>query len=108
MGAAQRALPGGVQNVSINMPSVYVLISLKDNKKYIGSTTDLRRRLNQHNLGQIKSTKNRRPLKLYASQNFPTIKKATEFEKKYKKSHNFLEKMIKSEKFILINNRGIV
>ena len=43
---------------------VYVLQSEKDNKFYIGYTTVLRRRLDQHNNGETLSTAHRRPLKL--------------------------------------------
>lgn len=43
---------------------VYVLLSLKDKKLYIGFTSDLRRRLKEHNAGRNVSTKSRLPLKL--------------------------------------------
>lgn len=43
---------------------VYVLKSLKDGKLYIGSTSDLRRRLSEHNNGKVPSTKNRAPFEL--------------------------------------------
>ena len=43
---------------------VYVLQSEKDSKFYIGYTTDLCRRLDQHNDGKTPSTAHRRPLKL--------------------------------------------
>ena len=43
---------------------VYVLISLKDRKFYIGFTNDLKRRLKEHNSGKNISTKSRLPLKL--------------------------------------------
>lgn len=43
---------------------VYILYSFKDHKLYVGSTSNLKRRLNQHNAGQVVSTKNRLPLKL--------------------------------------------
>ena len=43
---------------------VYVLISLKDKKFYIGFTNDLKRRLKEHNSGKNISTKSRLPLKL--------------------------------------------
>lgn len=43
---------------------VYVLNSLKDSKGYIGSTTDLRRRLSEHNSGKVASTKPRLPFEL--------------------------------------------
>jgi putative endonuclease len=43
---------------------VYILKSLADQKLYIGSTDDLRRRLTEHNKGLSKSTKLRRPFEL--------------------------------------------
>ena len=43
---------------------VYVLISLRDRGFYIGYTDDLKERINRHNNGEVKSTKNRTPLKL--------------------------------------------
>jgi putative endonuclease len=42
----------------------YVLLSDRDGKFYIGSTGDLRERLQQHNKGQVRSTVYRRPLRL--------------------------------------------
>ena len=43
---------------------VYVLLSQKDSRFYTGSTSDLRRRIQQHNSGNVESTMNRRPLEL--------------------------------------------
>jgi len=43
---------------------VYILKSLKDQQTYIGSTTDLRRRIEEHNSGKVISTSPRLPLKL--------------------------------------------
>lgn len=43
---------------------VYILKSLKDNKYYIGQTNDLDRRIRQHMLGKVISTKYRRPFKI--------------------------------------------
>lgn len=43
---------------------VYVLLSLKDGKFYTGLTTNLRKRLQEHARGEVKSTQFRRPLKL--------------------------------------------
>ncbi len=43
---------------------VYTLLSLKDKKFYTGFTSDLKNRLSQHARGEVKSTSNRRPLKL--------------------------------------------
>ena len=43
---------------------VYILKSLKDDNLYIGSTNDLKRRMEEHNSGKVFSTKIRRPFKL--------------------------------------------
>lgn len=43
---------------------VYVLLSLKDHKFYVGFTEDLEKRIAEHFQGKVTSTKNRRPLKL--------------------------------------------
>ena len=50
--------------VHCRMHYVYVLLSQKDDKFYIGFTSDLERRLKEHNDGKAQSTKSRRPLKL--------------------------------------------
>lgn len=42
----------------------YVLKSSIDNKYYVGSTADLRKRLSEHNAGKVDSTRNRLPLNL--------------------------------------------
>jgi len=43
---------------------VYNLLSLKDKKFYTGFTSNLKQRLQQHARGEVKSTENRRPLRL--------------------------------------------
>lgn len=43
---------------------VYTLLSLKDKRFYTGFTTDLKDRLSRHARGEVRSTANRRPLKL--------------------------------------------
>ncbi len=43
---------------------VYILQSEKDNKLYIGYSSDLRRRYAEHQRGKVTSTKHRRPLTL--------------------------------------------
>lgn len=43
---------------------MYVLQSLIDNKFYVGYTRYLKRRIEQHNNGQVPATKGRNPLKL--------------------------------------------
>ena len=44
--------------------SVYVLISLKDQKFYIGYSTNFDKRFEDHTNGQVISTQKRRPLEL--------------------------------------------
>ena len=43
---------------------VYVLISEKDGKLYIGKTKNLKERLKKHSKGEVQSTKNRLPMRL--------------------------------------------
>ena len=43
---------------------LYVLQSLKDDKFYTGFTPNLKKRLGKHVRGEVKSTKNRLPVKL--------------------------------------------
>jgi putative endonuclease len=61
---------------------VYVLFSLKDQKLYIGYSSDVFQRVEQHNAGENVSTKFRRPLKLI-----------------YYESHLFKEDAIRREKY---------
>ncbi len=82
---------------------VYVLQSIKDQKQYIGSSEDLLKRIRRHNQGLVRSTKNRRPLKLIAYRVFSDILEASIYEKKYKRSHEQLERDIKSGKFTILN-----
>lgn len=46
------------------MHYVYLLLSENDGNFYTGFTKDLKRRLEEHNSGKVKSTFKRRPLKL--------------------------------------------
>jgi putative endonuclease len=55
---------------------VYILQSLKDEKTYVGYTYELKQRMQKHNSGQVKSTKNRRPLKLIFTEKFLTEQEA--------------------------------
>ncbi len=54
----------GYNSFNINMHYVYVLLSQKDKKLYIGFNSDLKRRVKEHNDGKAPSTKSRCPLKL--------------------------------------------
>ena len=43
---------------------VYVIKSKKDNQLYVGATSDLKKRLIEHNQGYVESTKERKPFDL--------------------------------------------
>lgn len=58
---------------------IYFLKSLKDDKLYFGSTSDLRRRLSDHNTGKVPSTKTRRPFEL---RYYEAFTKASDAKKK--------------------------
>ena len=83
------------------MFTLYVLKSNKDNKLYIGSTHNLSRRLNEHMLGLVKSTKHRRPLALVYKEEF-TIKQDATRREKYFKGGGKARKLLDD----LIENRG--
>lgn len=63
---------------------VYILKSKRDQKCYIGSTNDLKRRFEEHNKGKIFSTKNRRPLVLVYYEAFRSEKDARKREQTLK------------------------
>ena len=63
---------------------VYLLQSEKTEKFYVGFTSNLKRRLNEHNAGQVKSTKPNIPYKLIYFEAFRSKKDALSREKKLK------------------------
>ena len=65
---------------------VYILCC-SDNSLYVGVTSDVERRLMEHNGGKYKNayTHSRRPVTLAFYQNFTDPNQAIEFEKKIKK-----------------------
>ncbi len=62
----------------------YILLSEKDNKFYTGFTKDLNLRFKQHKEGKVKSTMNRRPLKLIYYEVCLNQQDATKREKYFK------------------------
>ena|ERR1035437_5776169 len=65
----------------------YVLLSEKDNQFYTGYTSDLKKRIDSHNEGNVQSTKQRRPLRLIYFEGCINQQDATRREK-YLKSGN--------------------
>lgn len=75
------------------MFTVYILLSEKDNKRYVGFTDNIERRLLEHNSGRVISTMNRRPFILIYSEEYENKSDAMKREK-YFKTHsgrNFLD-----------------
>lgn len=70
------------------MRYIYLLKSKKDNKLYIGLTTDLRKRFIEHNQGLTNSTKYRRPMVLIYYEAYVSLRDAQMREKKLKKFKN--------------------
>jgi len=63
---------------------VYVLRSHRDGGLYIGLTTNIRRRLEEHNRGYQRSTKSRRPFDVMLTEEFASLQEAREREKQHK------------------------
>lgn len=60
---------------------VYILFSLKDKKLYIGFTSDLTKRFQEHTRGEVLATKNRLSLLLIYYECFSDIKDAKSRER---------------------------
>lgn len=76
---------------------VYVLQSSRDRKLYIGLTTNLKRRFQQHARGEVRSTSKRRPFKLIHYEYFINKEDAGAREKYLKSGygHEQLRNMLK-------------
>ncbi len=65
---------------------VYVLRSQLDGKLYIGYTTNLGNRIQEHNSGEVTSTKPRRPLELIFYEGYKSMEDAKRRERYLKTS----------------------
>jgi len=76
---------------------VYILESLKDKTYYVGSTSNLKDRVDRHNQGRVNYTKPRRPWKLVYSEETPDRSSAAKRESEIKahKRRAFIEVLIK-------------
>jgi putative endonuclease len=79
---------------------VYILESLKDKTYYVGSTNNLKDRIERHNQGRVNYTKPRRPWKLVYSEEHPDRSGAAlrESEIKAHKRRAFIEGLITKSK----------
>jgi putative endonuclease len=67
----------------------YVLRSLKDKTFYIGSTTNLKKRIEKHNRKEVSYSSTRAPFELAWYAAFKTKSKAVKFEMYLKSSSGF-------------------
>jgi putative endonuclease len=63
---------------------VYAIVSMKDNRIYVGISQDIYRRINEHNNRKVFSTKSFIPWRLFYSEHIGAIEKARKKEKYYK------------------------
>jgi len=70
---------------AVYMAWVYILISRKNNRYYIGSTSDLKRRLFEHTNGYSKATRYLRPLEVAFTKEFPVLQEARQEERRLKR-----------------------
>ena len=75
---------------------IYILYSAKLDKYYVGSTSDIDRRIAEHNRGKSTYTKPGLPWELVYTEEFPTKREAVyrEMEIKKRKSRTYIEKII--------------
>jgi len=73
---------------------VYVLYSHHTRKRYIGYTTDLRKRLKEHNAGHVKSTKSGLPWRVIAYKKYSSRSEARWIERSLKRSKKLLDKFL--------------
>ena len=85
------------------MPYVYILYSKSFRKYYIGRTGNINRRMEEHNAGRSRYTKNGRPWELVYSEKFFDNSGAAkrEIEIKKRKSKKYIKTLIQSTKLSL-------
>ncbi len=66
------------------MHYIYILKSIKHDKHYVGYTSDLKRRFEQHNLGSVNFTKKYKPWRLVYYEAYTSEKLARDRERKLK------------------------
>ncbi|MDD5043185.1 MAG: GIY-YIG nuclease family protein [Patescibacteria group bacterium] len=79
------------------MYQTYVLKSLKDGKRYVGSGKDAGERLRRHNKGDYRFTKGHRPWQLIYREDYLTRAEAMQREKFLKsgQGRKFLDQILK-------------
>lgn len=85
------------------MGFVYILKSDKNSTYYVGSTSNLERRMEEHTSGRSKYTGGILPVKLVFYQQYPTLVQARKVEYKLKKlkRKDILERIIADGRIVL-------
>ncbi len=80
---------------------VYILESQKSGGYYIGSTDNIKRRVNEHNVGKVVSTRNIRLwiVRVFIECDTLTEARSSEYRLKKYKRKDILEKVIKDKTF---------
>ena len=87
----------------------YILQSEKDHRFYKGQTQNLKKRLEYHNSGKAKYTKNYCPWKLFAYKVCDSRSEAVKMERMLKNLHSKEKLMyfLNRHNFTFVNERGI-
>lgn len=84
---------------------VYFIRSLKNkNWVYIGSTSNLEKRIKNHNKGEVHSTKNRKPFELIYHEIYVKLSDARKREKQIKTNRSKKEDILKKINTALSSN----
>ncbi len=90
---------------------VYLLRSMKDGMFYTGWTTDVQRRLAQHNSGGVPSTRAKRPFQLVSAEVFSSIAEAKRRERTLKRNpkmlRNFKKRMRNCAAATMVGREGM-
>jgi len=76
---------------------IYIIQSPKNSSYYIGCTDNTTRRLAEHNVGKVKSTKSYKPWSLQYTEKYNTLSEARGRERQLKrwKSRTAIERLLK-------------
>jgi len=73
---------------------VYIIRSLAKNWHYVGSTSNIEKRLAEHNIGSTPSTKAYAPFELVHIEEFPNKTECRKRELKIKKNHALKKSLV--------------
>ena len=79
----------------MNKSYVYVIESAKDHTRYVGYTSDIEKRIQEHNQGKTRSIKHKLPFKLVYLEEFDNKTEARKREIRIKKNNWEREQLYK-------------